>query len=110
MRIAQQFRRAALHQPFFYRPRGLAWRQAGAVPQAKNMRIHGHGILPKGHIQNDIGGFPPNAGQVPDDRAALEALPGVGRKTANVVLNVAFGQNTMAVSYTHLTLPTKRIV
>jgi len=38
---------------------------------------------------------------VPGDRAALEALPGVGRKTANVVLNVAFGQHTMAVD-THI--------
>ncbi len=36
-------------------------------------------------------------GAVPDDRAALEALPGVGRKTANVVLNVAFGEPTIAV-------------
>jgi endonuclease-3 len=35
--------------------------------------------------------------QVPDDRDALEALPGVGRKTANVVLNVAFGHPTIAV-------------
>ena len=40
-------------------------------------------------------------GQVPDTREALEALPGVGRKTANVVLNVAFGQPTMAVD-THI--------
>lgn len=39
--------------------------------------------------------------QVPDQRAALEALPGVGRKTANVVLNTAFGQPTMAVD-THI--------
>ncbi len=39
--------------------------------------------------------------QVPDNREALEALPGVGRKTANVVLNVAFGQPTMAVD-THI--------
>ncbi len=38
---------------------------------------------------------------VPDDREALEALPGVGRKTANVVLNVAFGHSTMAVD-THI--------
>ncbi|MFM8638504.1 MAG: endonuclease III domain-containing protein, partial [Betaproteobacteria bacterium] len=36
-------------------------------------------------------------GQVPRERSALEALPGVGRKTANVVLNVAFGEPTMAV-------------
>src|SRR5579871_6465163 len=36
-------------------------------------------------------------GQVPEDREALEALPGVGRKTANVVLNVAFGWPTIAV-------------
>ena len=38
---------------------------------------------------------------MPRDRAALEALPGVGRKTANVVLNVAFGESTMAVD-THI--------
>ena len=42
-----------------------------------------------------------HAGVVPDDRDALEALPGVGRKTANVVLNVAFGHSTMAVD-THV--------
>ena len=40
-------------------------------------------------------------GVVPADRAALEALPGVGRKTANVVLNEAFGQPTIAVD-THI--------
>ncbi len=40
-------------------------------------------------------------GEVPDDREALEALPGVGRKTANVVLNTAFGHPTIAVD-THL--------
>lgn len=39
--------------------------------------------------------------QVPDDRAALESLPGVGRKTANVVLNTAFGHPTIAVD-THI--------
>ncbi|MFT8777634.1 MAG: endonuclease III [Gluconacetobacter liquefaciens] len=42
-----------------------------------------------------------HGGQVPHDRAALEALPGVGRKTANVVMNVAFGDSTMAVD-THI--------
>ena len=42
-----------------------------------------------------------HGGQVPKTRAALEALPGVGRKTANVVLNVAFGQPTCAVD-THV--------
>lgn len=40
-------------------------------------------------------------GQVPHDRAALERLPGVGRKTANVVLNVCWGEPTMAVD-THI--------
>ena len=40
-------------------------------------------------------------GQVPETRQQLEALPGVGRKTANVVLNTAFGQPTMAVD-THI--------
>ena len=42
-----------------------------------------------------------HGGSVPSDRAALEALPGVGRKTANVVLNVMFGEATMAVD-THI--------
>lgn len=42
-----------------------------------------------------------HGGRVPAERESLEALPGVGRKTANVVLNVAFGQPTMAVD-THL--------
>jgi len=42
-----------------------------------------------------------HAGIVPQDRESLEALPGVGRKTANVVLNTAFGQPTMAVD-THI--------
>lgn len=42
-----------------------------------------------------------HGGVVPPERAALEALPGVGRKTANVVLNTAFGEPTMAVD-THI--------
>ena len=42
-----------------------------------------------------------HGGEIPRDREALEALPGVGRKTANVVLNVAFGEETMAVD-THI--------
>lgn len=42
-----------------------------------------------------------HAGEVPQTREALESLPGVGRKTANVVLNTAFGQPTMAVD-THI--------
>jgi endonuclease-3 len=42
-----------------------------------------------------------HGGEVPQEREALEALPGVGRKTANVVLNTAFGEPTMAVD-THI--------
>jgi endonuclease-3 len=42
-----------------------------------------------------------HGGVVPSERVALEALPGVGRKTANVVLNIAFGEPTMAVD-THV--------
>lgn len=42
-----------------------------------------------------------HGGEVPDDQAALEALPGVGRKTANVVRNIAFGAPTIAVD-THI--------
>ena len=49
-----------------------------------------------------------HGGKVPNDREALEALPGVGRKTANVVLNVAFGMPTMAVD-THVFRVANRI-
>ena len=42
-----------------------------------------------------------HASQVPEDRSSLEKLPGVGRKTANVILNTAFGQPTIAVD-THI--------
>ena len=47
-------------------------------------------------------------GKVPDTREALEALPGVGRKTANVILNTAFGQPTIAVD-THIFRVSNRI-
>jgi endonuclease-3 len=47
-------------------------------------------------------------GEVPAERAALEALPGVGRKTANVILNTAFGQPTIAVD-THIFRVARRI-
>ena len=49
-----------------------------------------------------------HAATVPDERAALEALPGVGRKTANVILNTAFGQPTIAVD-THIFRVANRI-
>jgi endonuclease-3 len=49
-----------------------------------------------------------HGGEVPADRDALEALPGVGRKTANVVLNVAFGAPTLAVD-THVFRVANRI-
>lgn len=49
-----------------------------------------------------------HGGEVPRDREALETLPGVGRKTANVVMNVAFGQPTMAVD-THVFRVANRI-
>ena len=49
-----------------------------------------------------------HGGEVPRDREALEALPGVGRKTANVVLNVAFGEATIAVD-THVLRVSNRI-
>ena len=47
-------------------------------------------------------------GQVPQEREALQSLPGVGRKTANVVLNVAFGEPTIAVD-THVFRLSKRL-
>ena len=49
-----------------------------------------------------------HGGEVPEDRDALEALPGVGRKTANVVMNMAFGHPTMAVD-THVFRVSNRI-
>ncbi len=49
-----------------------------------------------------------HGGQVPIDRAALEGLPGVGRKTANVILNTAFGHDTIAVD-THIFRVANRI-
>ena len=49
-----------------------------------------------------------HGGKTPADREALEALPGVGRKTANVVLNVAFGEPTLAVD-THVFRVSNRI-
>jgi endonuclease-3 len=49
-----------------------------------------------------------HGGEVPREREALEALPGVGRKTANVVLNVAFGEPTLAVD-THVFRVANRI-
>ncbi|WP_395684623.1 endonuclease III [Aestuariivirga sp.] len=57
--------------------------------KAKNVILLSRQLIEKHH------------GQVPDDREALESLPGVGRKTANVVLNTAFGHPTIAVD-THL--------
>jgi len=50
-----------------------------------------------------------HGGEVPEDRDALTKLPGVGRKTANVVLNVAFGHPTMAVD-THIFRISNRIL
>ena len=49
-----------------------------------------------------------HGGEVPSERAALEALPGVGRKTANVILNIIFGQPTLAVD-THIFRVANRI-
>lgn len=57
--------------------------------KAKNVHATCHALLEK------------HNGQVPNDRLALEALPGVGRKTANVILNTVFGEPTIAVD-THI--------
>jgi len=65
-------------------------RSIGLFPtKAKNLLATCHILLDK------------HAGEVPRDRESLEALPGVGRKTANVVLNTAFGEPTIAVD-THI--------
>jgi endonuclease III len=67
----------------FIRTIGLFRNKAKNLAEASRLLVQKHG------------------GLVPGDRASLEALPGVGRKTANVILNVAFGQPTMAVD-THI--------
>lgn len=86
--------------------------RVAATPRA----IHDLGVVGLKHYIRSIGLFNTKAvniiktcsillekhsGRVPRDRAALEALPGVGRKTANVVLNTAFGEPTIAVD-THI--------
>lgn len=65
------------------RPCGLSPAKARAIAGLSKILVERHG------------------GRVPDDFEALEALPGVGRKTANVILNVAFGEPTLAVD-THV--------
>ena len=68
---------------------------AASTPQAMLALAPAEGPLRKQNQRHRHGG------EVPAERAALEALPGVGRKTANVVLNTAFGQPTIAVD-THI--------
>lgn len=72
---------------------------AGLVPYVKTIGLYptkAKNVIATCKILCDLYG-----GEVPEDREALEALPGVGRKTANVVLNTAFGHPTMAVD-THI--------
>jgi endonuclease-3 len=73
--------------------------EAGLVPYVKTIGLY------KGKAKNVIALskllVAQHGGEVPKDREALEALPGVGRKTANVVLNTAFGEKTIAVD-THV--------
>ncbi len=77
----------------------LALGEAGLIEHIKTIGLY------KGKAKNVIAAaqllVEKHAGQVPCDRDALQELPGVGRKTANVVLNTAFGQKTMAVD-THI--------
>jgi endonuclease-3 len=77
----------------------LALGEAGLIEHIKTIGLY------RGKAKNVITAakilVEKHGGQVPKDRAALEELPGVGRKTANVVLNVAFGEPTIAVD-THI--------
>ena len=77
----------------------LALGEAGLIEHIKTIGLY------RGKAKNVITAatilVEKHGGQVPKDRAALEELPGVGRKTANVVLNVAFGDPTIAVD-THI--------
>lgn len=71
----------------------------GLTPYIKTIGLYGnkakHVVALSQKLLDEFGGI------VPDDRQSLESLPGVGRKTANVVLNVAFGHPTIAVD-THI--------
>ena len=77
----------------------LALGKAGLEPYIRSIGLY------KGKARNIIATcrllIERHGGEVPRDRAALEALPGVGRKTANVVLNIAFGEPVIAVD-THV--------
>ncbi len=77
----------------------LALGEAGLAEAIKSIGLY------RGKARNAIAAakilIEKHGGQVPRDRAALEELPGVGRKTANVVLNVAFGEPAIAVD-THI--------
>lgn len=81
-------------------PQGLlALGEAGLAEHIKTIGLYktkAHNVILTCQMLLDL-----HQGQVPEDREALEALPGVGRKTANVVLNTAFGHPTMAVD-THI--------
>lgn len=81
-------------------PQGLlALGEAGLADHIKTIGLYktkAHNVILTCQMLLDL-----HQGQVPEDREALEALPGVGRKTANVVLNTAFGHPTMAVD-THI--------
>ncbi|HJQ57177.1 MAG TPA: endonuclease III [Vineibacter sp.] len=77
----------------------LALGEAGLITYIKTIGLYrgkAKNVLALSKILIDKHG-----GEVPHDRAALEAMPGVGRKTANVVLNIAFGEPTIAVD-THV--------
>jgi endonuclease-3 len=77
----------------------LALGVAGITPYVKSIGLFNSKA--KNIIAASAALIEQHKGQVPESREALEALPGVGRKTANVVLNTAFGQATIAVD-THI--------
>jgi endonuclease-3 len=77
----------------------LALGVAGITPYIKSIGLYNSKA--KNIIATSAALLERHAGEVPNSREALEALPGVGRKTANVVLNTAFGASTMAVD-THI--------
>ncbi len=77
----------------------LALGEAGLVSHIKTIGLFRNKAKNVMALSRDL--VEEHGGKVPHDRDALEALPGVGRKTANVVLNVAFGEKTIAVD-THI--------
>jgi hypothetical protein len=82
MRVAHVLRRNHAHPAQLDLERRLARRQAGAVGDAEDVRVDGHGRLAEGHVEHDIGGLAPDAGQRLQRFAVVPALRRHARRSA----------------------------